>query len=326
MSSEEENAMTTEHKCKNLLLFGGVHTRYLDEWAITDDLALAESKLDVQFDTVPMDDLVTRYASLDEEGLEEATHLAEGLVDAASPELKRDLATPPPFDEIVKATRLYVAMRQFAEAHESDAVTIICGPWIRGEDRPVPCVALMLFQERGIPAACQSDIDALLTMVLFKRVAGVASFMGGAIEIGDAIEMGDAIEAQDPLGINHCILCRNMPGPSTALQPYVISTYHGRKDSPTVWVDVPTGETVTVARLTQNLERLLLFAGPVVANQTHNTRCRNTLVVPVPDRERVFDAVQGVQNHYVVAFGDHTRALAERAAARGIEVVRLDVP
>jgi hypothetical protein len=81
---------------------------------------------------------------------------------------------------------------------------------------------------------------------------------------------------------------------------------------------------VTVARLTRNLERLLLFKGEIIANQAVDSRCRNTLVVDVPDRARIFDAVQGIQNHYVAAFGDHTQALTEMAEDRGIDVVRLD--
>ena len=85
------------------------------------------------------------------------------------------------------------------------------------------------------------------------------------------------------------------------------------------------GETVTVARLTRNLGQLLLFKGSLVANRAENARCRNTLVVDVPDRGRVFDAVKGIQNHYVAAFGDHTRAMTEMAGAWDIEVVRLDL-
>lgn len=304
-----------EHKPETLLLFGGVPSNYLEEWEITDDLELAESKLGVRFETVPTNVLASRYHALDEGARTEASQLAQDLIANASPQGKAgmpsDVPPPPLPEEIAKATGLYVAMRQFVAAHDADAVTIACGPWIRGEDLPVPCMALMLFQEQGLPAACQGDIDALLTMVLFKRATGWTSFMGGAVE------------AQGHLGLSHCVLCRTMPGPDRE-QAYVISNYHGRKESPTIWVDVPVGETVTVARLTHNLERLLLFKAPVVANEAGNARCRNTLVVDVPDRDRVFQAVKGHQNHYVAAFGDHTRALTEMAANRDIQVVRLD--
>ena len=55
-----------------------------------------------------------------------------------------------------------------------------------------------------------------------------------------------------------------------------------------------------------------------------NQHCRNILVVDVPDRDRVFGAVMGIQNHYVVAYGDHRRALIELAEAKQIEVARLE--
>jgi L-fucose isomerase-like protein len=301
-----------EQKPKTVLLFGGEHSRYLREWEITSDLALAERVMDVRFCSVSTEELMARYESLSAEDQKSANGLARDLLDGASVRQDR-MPRPPDLAQVAQAAQLYVAMRHYVDENAAQAVTIICGPWIRGEGRPTPCMALMLFQEAGIPAACQSDIDALLTMILFKRLAGKPSFMGGAIK------------ARGKLGINHCMLCRNMTGVDDALQPYVVSTYHGRKETPTVWTQVPVGERVTVARLTRNLEQLLLLAGTVVASDTHNTRCRNTLVVDVPDRNRVFRAVKGIQHHYVVACGDHVQALSNWAGDRGIDVVRLDM-
>ena len=294
-----------------VILFGGKHTRYLQEWEITSDLALVERVMDVRFCSVPTEDLAVRYTSLPEEDQERAGRLAHDLLDGASSN-KGNMPRPPPVAQVKEAALLYLAMQHYVDEQNAQAVTIICGPWIRGEGRPTPCMALMLFQEAGIPAACQSDIEALATMILFRRLAGQPSFMGGAIK------------ARSVLGINHCTLCRSMTGTEDARQPYVVSTYHGRKDTPTVWTQVPVGETVTVARLTQNLEKLLLFKGTVVASDRHNTRCRNTLVVDVPDRKRVFGAVKGIQSHYVVACGDHVQALSDWATHKEIQVVRLD--
>jgi L-fucose isomerase-like protein len=297
---------------EKLLLFGGVPSAYLGKWRITKDLVLAEEKLDVRFETVPHDELLARYALPDEREAMEAARLARELIDGASESGPPSIPPAPSEEEVLKATRLYVAMKNIVETRGGQAVTIACGPWIAGEELPVPCVALMLFQERGIPAACQGDIDALLTMLLYKRVTGLPSFMGGAVEVGEN------------LGISHCVLCRNMLGPNGEAQAYVVSNYHGRKDSPTVWTAAPVGETVTIARLTRNLEHLLLTTGTVVATETGDRRCRNILVVDVSDRDRVFGAVMGIQNHYVVAYGDHTRALTELAEAKQIEVVRLE--
>jgi L-fucose isomerase-like protein len=296
---------------ETLLLFGGKLSAYLDEWEITSDLALVEHKLDVRIEDVPTETLVERLDALDGPGRAEAAQLARDLVDGALPTRKGRMPPAPPLDEIEKAARLYVAMRRIVDERDAHAVTIACGPWIGEAHLPTPCLALMRLQEEGIPATCQGDIDALLTMVLLKRVSGLPSFMGGAIK------------ARGHLGISHCVLCRTMLGPGADLQPYAISNYHGRKESPTIWTEVPAGGPVTIVRLTRNLERLLLATGTVFASQTDNWRCRNTLVIDVPDRDRFFKAVRGIQNHYVVALGDHAAALTALAGRRGIEVERL---
>jgi L-fucose isomerase-like protein len=290
---------------EKLLLFGGLPTDYLTEWEITSDLSLAAKKLGLRFEAVPTDELRSRYTSLSSQDQGEAVRLAQDLIERASQ------TTQVADEEIAKAARLYLAMARIVEERGGDGVTIVCSPWIRTEELPVPCVALTLFQERGIPAACQGDLDALLTMVLFKRAAGVPTFMGGAVK------------ANRYLGISHCVLPRNLCATENEGQAYYLSDYHGRKESPTVHAAVPVGEVATVARFTPGLRRLLLTSGTIKGCQDSKDRCRNTLVIDVPDRERVFDAVKGVQNHYVVACGDHRAAMEERAGERCIEVVAL---
>ncbi|MFP3895976.1 MAG: hypothetical protein ACLFV5_03930 [Anaerolineales bacterium] len=290
---------------EKLLLFGGLPTDYLSEWEITDDLDLASKKLDLRFEAVPMDDLRGRYVSLPTPDMIKAEHLAQDLLTHVSQ------GSSVADKEVEKAAKLYLAMAGILEERGGDGVTIVCKSWTGREALPVPCVSLMLFQERGIPAACQGDLDALLTMMLFHRAAGVPTFMGGAV----------GVDGQ--LGISHCVLPRNLCAPEGKGRAYYIGDYHGRKESPTVHTTVPTGETVTIARLTQGLRRFVLTKGVVRECQDREGRCRNTLIIDVPDQEKVFDAVRGVQNHYVVACGDHRAALEERAKERNIEVLAL---
>jgi L-fucose isomerase-like protein len=165
-----------------------------------------------------------------------------------------------------------------------------------------------MFNDAGVPAACQGDLDALLTMILFRRVAGVPSYMGGPIK-----DSGQ-------LGVNHCVLSRQMCGVDAPPLPYYLSDYHGRKAGPTIHVDLPVGQEVTVARLTRNLGSLLLMRGAIVASHDSNHRCRNTVVVEVADRDAVLKAVKGVQAHLALACGDHTEALAALARQSGIQV------
>ncbi len=118
----------------------------------------------------------------------------------------------------------------------------------------------------------------------------------------------------------HCVMSRRMCADRTTIRPYYLGDYHGRKAGPTIHTDLPVGQEVTVARLTKDLESLLLVRGTVVVSHDSNHRCRNTVAVEVADRSAVLKAVKGVQTHLVLACGDHTEALLALAAEAGIRV------
>jgi L-fucose isomerase-like protein len=289
------------------LLFGAIPHTYLDEWQITSDLVTIERKLGVRIEQVSHEELIARYYDLDARERATAAELADDLLAGATSDRR---ARPVAASDVERAARLYLAMRHFVRVYDASAVTVNCGPYIQDEDMPTPCVALTTFNDEGIPAACQGDLDALLTMILIKRVSGLPSYMGGPIK-----DSGH-------LGVCHCVLSRRMRGPDAPEQPYYLSDYHGRKAGPTIHTDLPVGQEVTVARLTRNLESLLLMRGTVVASHDSNHRCRNTVAVEVADRSAVLKAVKGVQTHLVLACGDHTEALAALAAGAGIQIVQ----
>ncbi len=288
-----------------LLLFGGVPHEYLQRWEITSDLAVAEDKLGVQFKVIATDDLLTRTHNLTDPAKRRAKQLTDHLMTNA---VQRAQGATINETEMQKATELYVAMKRYVDDADATAVTIVCGPWIHEPNYPTPCIALMLLQEEGVPAACQGDLDALLTMVLFKRAAGVMSCMGNNFEVAGA------------LGVGHCVLPRNLCDPTAALQPYYLGDYHGRKPSPTIHTTLPPGHVVTIARLTRNLETLILSRGTLVESLDLRDRCRNTLVIHVDAPARVLGALKGLQQHLVVACGDHTKALTTHAQSAGIRV------
>lgn len=288
------------------LLFGGVPQDYLAEWEITSDLDLIERVLGVRFVEVTTDDLLDRWRNLRTVRAAPARAVAQWLLrDAQQP---RKVA-PPSLDDMVAATRLYFAMDAFVAEHGAQAVGISCRPYIRDEGLPTPCIALSLFQDRGLPAACQSDLDALLSMIVVQRLTGQPTFMGGAIR------------HRGQLGISHCMTPLRLAGLQAPELPFYLSDYHGRKAGPTMASEVPAGQMATVVRLTPNLERMIVSVGETMACAHIKDRCRNTLVIRVPDRETLYAAVKGTQNHYVVALGDHSRALANYATERGIEPV-----
>ena len=292
--------------CDQIVIFGNIPQTYFDQWEITSDLTLIEHKLDVHFVEIQTETLIKRMrhpAPIDRETIQRLTQHLITQVDPHFQKVSLDEAV------IVNAVKLYVAMKHFVDKYQASAVTIVCRPWVQNVEITTPCIALMLFQETGVPAACQGDLNALLTMVLFKRVAGVMSVMGNNFEV------------EGQLGIGHCVLSRRFCASAETLNPYYISDYHGRQPSPTVHARPKTDQVVTMARFRQNLERFILISGVLVDNRDLPGRCRNTLVIHVADTNQVLNMMKGGQQHLVVACGDHQQALTDYVQARGITVV-----
>ncbi len=294
--------MTQEH----ILVFGRIPQKYLDQWDITSDLSLRKHQFDVQFVEIPTETLITKMQQLTNHEREIAQRMTQQLITHASPNLQQSSIEG---NRIVEAVELYVAMSHYVDKYHASAVTIVCRPWIQNAKITTPCIALMLFQEAGVPAACQGDLDALLTMVLFKRVAGVMSVMGNNF----------AVDGQ--LGIGHCVVSRRFCGTNHVFNPYYIGDYHGRQPSPTIHPKPSTNQVVTIARFTHNLTRLILASGVLVGNRDLPERCRNTLIIQVADTKQVLNTMKGLQQHLVVACGDHRKALIEYAQSQDIAIV-----
>jgi L-fucose isomerase-like protein len=287
-----------------LLLFGGLPYDYLKNWEITDNLSIVEQRLGIKFVEIKTEELIERIDNLTKPEKKRAVNIATQLIKNAV-QKSHSISE----ENVKKATELYVAIKAFVERYNAAATTIVCSPWIRESDYPTPCVALMLLQEEGIPAACQGDIDALLTMVLFKRAADVMSCMGNNFEVSGE------------LGIGHCVLSRNLCDPTTPMQSYYIDDYHGRKPSPTIHPDILVGKEVTIARLTRNLENLILTHGKVIENLDTHDRCRNTLVIHVEDINKILGMMKGLQQHLVVACGNFMKEMTIQAKKAGIKII-----
>jgi len=287
---------------EKVLIFGHVPQQYLKKWEITSDFEVVVRKLGIQLEVVPKEKLIERHNGLSNPERVKAAALAKQLIREA-----RQGERPRPNDaEMEESARFFLAMCAMITERRACAATIACGDF-RTKELRVPCAALTLLQDHGIPAGCQVDIDAVLTMVLFKRVTGWVSFMGGAWG------------KDDQLRVSHCVLSRKMNGPG-ASQTYYLAGYHQNKSGPTIHTDLPVAQPVTVARLTRNLERLLIAQGEVIESRDEPNHCRNMLILRVSDLQKLMGVVRGGQYHLVVACGHHLPKMHDLAEKAGIEV------
>ena len=81
-------------------------------------------------------------------------------------------------DDLLRAMRLYRAVKNVCEAHKLDAVTVSCFSLIQTL-RVTGCLALSLLNDDGIPAGCEGDLQSIMTLLMIKELTGQLFKCGG---------------------------------------------------------------------------------------------------------------------------------------------------
>lgn len=82
-------------------------------------------------------------------------------------------ATP---EDLIKAMRLYRAIKRIVEEEKLSALTLSCFKLIE-QTGTTGCLALSLLNDDGIIAGCEGDLQSIFTQLAVKVLTGKASFM-----------------------------------------------------------------------------------------------------------------------------------------------------
>jgi hypothetical protein len=212
----------------------------------------------------------------------------------------------PAREDLVAVARMYLGLQGLVRRHDASAVVTTTCDLIPGQ---TPCFAFAALMDDGVPAMCQSDIGALLTMMMVQGVSGRAS-LAGDIWFNDA-ERNRIVISHDP-----------MPGRVHGLSeepvPCVFHPFHGPAKGLAAFRPIEPAGPVTVARLGRRLEKLTLQTGTLVGCHDE-LYCQESLEIEVPDAEGLAGRLLGT--HVLAVCGDHERRMRTLAAMLGMEVV-----
>jgi L-fucose isomerase-like protein len=81
-------------------------------------------------------------------------------------------------EDISKACRVSVALQRLMERERAQGLAVgTCMGWL---SKGFPCLGFARLRDSGIPAACEGDMDSLLTMILFQYMIDRPGFQGNA--------------------------------------------------------------------------------------------------------------------------------------------------
>ncbi len=260
--------------------------------------------LGTQVRTIPL----TRF--YDEFKRTEATDAVKKLADSYLKGAKE--VVEPSRTDIVEAAKTYFVLKELIAAEKADAVMMDCLPGLkRPHQHPPPCMGFMSLRDEGIPAGCQSDLSATLTMMLVQQLFDKPGFQQNA-----SMET----ERNHYFGA-HCTSASKMHGVGTPSEPYVL-----RNHAEAGWGCVPRvlyseGQEVTLAQyLPGTSPQMFVYSGEVVGcpSMPPAGGCRSNIEMTINEVDDVCD-VKGM--HQIIFYGDYAEQLRTFCQLYDIKVV-----
>jgi len=248
---------------------------------------------------------------------------------AAEREAKRWLGeaedmVEPKQEDVLKAARASLTLdKMIAENRVHGLCVGTCMGWL---PRGFPCLGFSRLNDRGIPAACDGDMDCLLTMLIFQHALNQPGFLGNAAGVDSS---------KNAFHLSHCSAPLKMEGPAGPAAPYLLRRHAEVRGGAVTEVHYRIGQKLTFTKLV-HLDTLLVFTGKIIevpkVPKGKERGCRTELVAEVDDAEKLRDNWGGgalgasakdyyASLHRVAYYGDHTRSIRHLAHLMGLKVV-----
>lgn len=186
-------------------------------------------------------------------------------------------------DDREVALNVYGALCRIVEKYDLAGFTIRCFDLLTTVHN-TGCLALAIFNSRGIPACCEGDIPALLSMYVAQKVAGTPGFQANLSRVrGDRYLFA------------HCTV------PFNIVDSYSFDTHFESGIGVAVHGEFKSGPA-TIFKIGATLESFVAEDAEIEGNQYEDNLCRTQIFVKVAGLENYFLA-NSLGNHHIIIPG-----------------------
>ena len=222
----------------------------------------------------------------------------------------------PTDEDILDAARASVALRRVVETAKGEAMMMEGLPGFQHPHQHVPpCMGFMDLRDRGIPAGCESDLDATLTMMLLQYLCDKPGF-----------QHNPTVDTEkNHYFCAHCTSATRMKGFDAPGEPYMLMNH-----AEAGWGCVPRvllspGQDVTITKyLSVKAEtekpQMLVYSGQIVGCPPvpQAGGCRTNAETTINELQ---DVTELKGHHLIMVYGNHAKALGRFCQMYGIEAV-----
>jgi hypothetical protein len=210
---------------------------------------------------------------------------------------------------VERAFVLLEVFRKLLADAETDAITVNnCMSTIMPISRTTACLPLMLLNDTGHMAFCESDFVSIPAGILLRFVSDNPVFL-----------CNPSLPYDGQVTVSHCTAPSRMDGATP--QPIRLLTHYESDYGAAPKVEMPKGQVLTVIDADFASMRWLGFVGEVIDSPSYPI-CRTQISIRVKgDSRRLAEETRGW--HWIVAFGDHLDKVGYAARKAGIDWLSL---
>lgn len=189
------------------------------------------------------------------------------------------------------ALHVYGGLKRIVEKYDLRGLTLRCFDLL-GTVGNTGCLALAILNAEGIPAGCEGDVPALLTMAVSRALVGVSGFQANPSQIDP--ETGEMLFA-------HCTV------PLDMLRSYSYDTHFESGIGVAIHGELPEGD-VTIFKLAGDLSRSCVAEASLLRNPCKPDLCRTQVVLKTEALADYF-LKNPIGNHHVILPGRQRRRI-----------------
>jgi hypothetical protein len=220
-------------------------------------------------------------------------------------------------ETIASDIRFYMAATNMLKKYNANAFSArcfeLCGSKVPWKKKFVPCSALSMFKDQGIPATCEGDLAAMMAMAVEMYLSKKSIYMGNPL-----------VEENNILSMHHDVPGLKMKGFDQPDLPYELVNFTESGFGATMRYDFAKdrGERVTLGRFDRSGNKMLVKSGTI--DGSYNVRkvgCSLGIYIKMEDIMDYYEKSKDFGHHLSMVYGDYTRQLKRLGEVMKFEVL-----
>lgn len=262
-------------------------------WLIASnvDYLLAKRRWGVEYTDIPLERIYEYYEQITDD------EVGESCAGLAGKALACREASP---EDMIKAMRLYRAIKKVVEEEKLSAITLSCFRMIE-QTGTTGCLALALLNDEGIIAGCEGDLQSIFTMLTAKVLTGKSTFMANPSMIN--ARTNEIVLAHCTVGIKQT-------------EKFIIRNHFETESGIGIQGILPTGDVTIVKCGGECLDEYYLSTGTLTENTNYINMCRTQVRIKMNTPAEYF-LKNPLGNHHIMLHGNYEIVLDEFLQSNG---------